>query len=72
MKVERTKTGNIKIVISLQQAISLEKIIGNMSHTEIVNAVHNRNPKISIGHSDTQILLTLWNKLDDELIGYYA
>lgn len=72
MKVEHTKSGNVKIVLSLQQALSLEKVLGNISHTDIVSIVHNHNPDILITYDDTTCLGLLWVKLDEELIGYYV
>lgn len=72
MKVKQTENGNVKIVISLYEALVLEKILGDMSHNDIKTAVGKNNPNVIVSWDDTEVFTELWNKLSDELVGYYA
>lgn len=72
MKVEHTKNGNVKIVISISEALAVEKILGNMSPKDIKTTVGKNNPSVVVSHNDTEVMAEVWDKLDDVLVGYYA
>lgn len=69
MKVKQTENGNVKIVISLSEALAVEKILGNMSHNDIKTTVGKNNPSVIVSRNDTEVFAELWNKLADELVG---
>jgi len=65
MKVEHTKSGNIKIVISREQAVSLEKVLGNMAYDDIKRVVAENNPSVTITREETNFIFNMWDRLDD-------
>lgn len=69
MKIKRTSKGNVKLVISEEQALAIRDIVGKTNRTSRINAVDSFGGEWSIPQDNR--LVEVYEALDDFYHGEY-